>query len=202
MNEFIVITFCSYSEEIFSQQSRKMSGSSSLSEVELASDLIFTSPQPQPGPGGDTAPSSMDLLKLHSAKQEMQNLSKTNLIQLKNELLNLLDSFNKYEIENISKSDLSNLKLELAQFDLSALLKYNLITIKNELQNKYHAELEILREDYENRIDTLNVEHEIKHQSIERRYEEKIDALKYDLDEALKNAAISVSKAVEEVVSF
>lgn len=179
-----------------------MSGSSSLSEVELASDMIFTPPQPQPGPGGDTAPSSMDLSKLYSAKREMQNLSKTILVQLKNELINLLDSFNKYDIENISKSDLSSLKLELAQFDLSALLKYDLNTIKNELQNKYHAELEILREDYENRIDALNVDHENKHQSIERRYEEKMDVLKCDLDEALKSAAISVSTAVQEAVSF
>lgn len=80
--------------------------------------------------------------------------------------------------------------------------RYELSNVKNELQNKYHAELEILREDYENRIDLMNVEHENKQQSLERKYIEKIEILKFDLDEALKGSTqLSISSAVQEVVS-
>lgn len=80
--------------------------------------------------------------------------------------------------------------------------RYELSGIKSELQNKYHAELEILREDYENRIDLMNVEHEDRLQSLERKYIDKIELLKFELDETLKNnSQLSICSAVQEVVS-
>lgn len=81
---------------------------------------------------------------------------------------------------------------------MQTLSKYDFSKIKSELQNKYHAELEILREDYENRIDLLNVEHENKLRDIDRKYGEEIEALKYDLAEALK---LAQNGPVQEVVS-
>lgn len=89
------------------------------------------------------------------------------------------------------------MKLDLSKFDLQSLSKYDLSNMRSELQNKYHAELEILREDYENRIDLLNVEHESRLRDIERKYGEEIETLKYDLAEALKQ-----SGPIQEVVSI
>lgn len=71
--------------------------------------------------------------------------------------------------------------------------------MKTELQNKYHAELEVLREDYENRFDLLNVEHENKLRDMERKYGEEIETLKYDLAEAMK---LAQSGPIQEVVSY
>lgn len=90
------------------------------------------------------------------------------------------------------------MKTELSKHDLKGLSKYDFTNIKAELQNKYHAELEVLREDYENRIDLLNVEHENKLRDIERKYGEEIETLKYDLAEALK---VAQNGSIQEVVS-
>lgn len=94
--------------------------------------------------------------------------------------------------------EVNKLNSELSKLDLQGLSKYDFATIKSELQNKYHAELEILREDYENRIDMLSIEHENKLHDIERKYGEEIDALKYELTEALK---LAQNGPVQEVVS-
>lgn len=58
--------------------------------------------------------------------------------------------------------------------------------------------MEVLREDYENRIDLLSVEHENRLRDIERKYGEEIETLKYDLAEAMK---LVQSGPVQEVVS-
>lgn len=58
--------------------------------------------------------------------------------------------------------------------------------------------MEVLREDYENRIDLLNVEHENRLRDIERKYGEEIETLKYDLAEAMK---LAQSGPIQEVVS-
>lgn len=169
-----------------------MSGSSSISEAELASDLLYTSNHPQPGPGGDNLPQTPEITNA---------ITKTDLVEMKNELNNLFSYLDKYDVEKLNKQDLNNIKNDLSKYDLHVLTKLNINTFKAEIQNKYHAELEILREDYENRIDLLNIDHEKNKQGLERQYEEKIENLQYELDEALKNAAISVSNAVQEVVS-
>lgn len=93
---------------------------------------------------------------------------------------------------------MNTLKSELSKYDLQALSRYDFSNIKSELQNKYHAELEVLREDYENRIDLLNVDHENRLRDIERKYGEEIETLKYDLAEALK---LAQSGPIQEVVS-
>lgn len=176
-----------------------MSGSSSCSET---SDFLFSNSQPIPGPGGDSVHIRIDVSKIDPAKRDFSKLNKDELIKLKSDLSNMTKDLDKYNLENISKHDLATLKGELNKYDLRSLLKYDLFTTKTEMQNKYHAELEILREDYENRIDILNVDHENRMQSLERKYVDKIESLKYDLDEALRNVDMHVSTAVQEVVSF
>lgn len=190
----------SYSDEVFSQQSRKMSESSSLSELELASDGLFH--QIPSGPGGDTGPPSLDHFKLEVTKRDLSVFSRNDFIKLKAELSEVLKKIEKYDLDKANKQDLESLSSEISNQELKALLRYDLSSFKKELQNKYHAELEILREDYENRIDALNVEHDQKLQSLERKNEEKIESLKFDLEEALRNNEISISSAVQEVVSF
>lgn len=165
-----------------------MSGSSSASEAELTSDLFYLSNQPQPGPGGDNA--------------DCIDIKKTDVEDIKKELNDLQAYLNKYNLEELNKDDLTQIKNDLSKYNLHVLSKLHLNTFKAELQNKYHAELEILREDYENKIDLINLEHEKKHQTLERKYEEKIENLQFELDETLKNTAISVSNAVQEVVSL
>lgn len=112
----------SYSEEIFSQQSRKMSADSSIGS-ELESEVY---PGVQCAAGGDSIAAGSDS----------------------------------------NRTDLHNLRVEL--------------------QNKYHAELEILREDYENRIDELRINNENIQSDLEKKYMEQIDVLKIDLEEAQK----------------
>lgn len=199
-----------------------MSGSSSCSE--LASDLLFSGSHPHPGPGGDSGPPSFDVSKFEIAKKNLNGLTKKDLLKLKEDLEAVSGEFAKYDLEKIGKQvrtftitytffeeflhvgqlkqfplqELNCLKSELSKYDFQSLSKYDFTKIKTDLQNKYHAELEVLREDYENRIDLLNVEHENKLRSIEQKYNEEIETLKYDHAEALK---IAQSGPIQEVVS-
>ncbi|KAJ8944430.1 hypothetical protein NQ318_002127 [Aromia moschata] len=174
-----------YSEEIFSQQSRKMSGST-CSEAELNSDLMMSHP---PGPDGD--------MRLNVEP----NLTKKDLANLKNELSSVLDKIDQYNLDGITDEDFGALKAEIATCNLNNLLKYDLTIIKNDLRNKYHAELEVLREDGENRIDVLNVEHEARLKSLEGRYLEEIEQLKAQLDEMGRHN-MGVTSAIQEVIMF
>lgn len=134
VDNFFILVFCfSYSEEIFSQQSRKMSADSSLAS-ELESEAYPSNAIGAAGDAGNTAPDT-------------------------------------------NKNDLNNLRIEL--------------------QNKYHAELEILREDYENRIDELRINNENVQQETEKKYFQQIETLKTELEEAQKYVMTQ-----QEVVSF
>lgn len=174
-----------------------MSGSSSCSE--LASDLLYSGSNPHGGPAGDSAPISLEKLEIH--KKDFSGLSKADILKIKTDLDAVYLEFNKYNFEKISKQDLANLKVELGKFDMRNLIVYDLANIKSELQKNYNAELEILREDYENKIDLLNVENEQKIQNTERKYLDKIENLKFELDEALKTTQLSIGSTVQEVVS-
>lgn len=184
-----------------------MSGSSSISDAELTSDIfLITNPQPG-GPGGDNlknvnVETSPIKSNAGSGEKNVVELRKSDIIDMKNELKELSNYLHNYDENKLNNEDLNVIKENLAKYNLRSLTKVHLHAFKTELQNKYHAELEILREDYENKIDALNVEHEKKHQNVDRTYEEKIENLQYELDEALKNAHISVSNAVQEVVSI
>nr|CAH7720562.1 unnamed protein product [Callosobruchus chinensis] len=173
-----------YSEEVFSQQSRKMSGST-CSEPELNSDLLFSN---TPGPCGDT-------------NYNIQpNLTKKDVVNLRNELSSILERISKFQLENISDDDMEKLKSEITSSNLSILLKYDLSVIKSDLQNKYHAELEVLREENENRVDLLRVKHEEKLRTLEDKYVEEINDLRIQLDEMTRQN-INISTAVQEVGS-
>lgn len=174
-----------------------MSGSSSCSE--LASDLLYSASNPHPGPAGDSAPISLEKLEIH--KKDFGGLSKSDFHKIKTDLDAVYLEFNKYNFEKISKHDLANLKAELGKFDMRNLVIYDLSNVKSELQKNYNAELEILREDYENKIDLLNVENEKKVQNTERKYLDKIENLKFEMDEALKTTQLSIASTVQEVVS-
>ncbi|KAJ8933982.1 hypothetical protein NQ314_013662 [Rhamnusium bicolor] len=173
-----------YSEEVFSQQSRKMSGST-CSEAELNSDILLSH---SPGPDGDM-------------RYDLQpNITKKDLTNLKNELNSALNKINRYNLDNITEDDFSALKSEIGKCNLNNLLKYDLAIIKNDLQNKYYAELEVLREGNENKVDLLNVEHEKKLRNLESRYLEEMENLKCQLDE-LARQNVTISSAVQEVTS-
>ncbi|VEN34273.1 unnamed protein product [Callosobruchus maculatus] len=171
-----------YSEEVFSQQSRKMSGST-CSEPELNSDLLFSN---TPGPCGDT---NFNI---------QPNLTKKDVVNLRNELSSILERISKFQLENISDDDMEKLKSEISSSNLSILLKYDLSVIKSDLQNKYHAELEVLREENENRVDLLRVKHEEKLRNLEDKYVEEINDLRIQLDEMTRQN-INISTAVQEV---
>jgi hypothetical protein len=147
-----------------------MSGSSSCSDGELSSDFVFN----QPGPGGDTKVdyTKKDITKLHQSLSQM---------------ISLMQNFN---LNELSDNEFEQLKAEIGKFDFRNLIKYDLSTIKNELQNKYHAELEILREDFDNRVDVMNVEHENKLRSLEKRYVEEID----DLNSQLRSRVVTTAQ--------
>ncbi|KAJ8915115.1 hypothetical protein NQ315_000367, partial [Exocentrus adspersus] len=172
-----------YSEEIFSQHSRKMSGST-CSEAELNSDVLFSHP---PGPHGDI---SYDI---------QPNITKKDLTNLKNELHSILNKIDKYNLEHISEEDFCVLRSELGKCNLNNLLKYDLAIIRNDLQNKYHAELEVLREDNENKVDLLNLEYEKRLKSLEGRYLEEIEALKNQESDKRRDVESERNEAVDKI---
>lgn len=145
-----------------------MSESSSCSEAEL-SDFV------QPGPGGDTK----------------VDFTKKDLIKLRQTLAEITKLFGNIDDE-ISDEDFEFLKGEISKFEFKNLLKFDL----NVLQNKYHAELEILREDFDNRVDVLNVEHENHLKSVERKFLEEIE----ELNRQLRGRIVTTCQ--QEVVSF
>lgn len=149
-----MISISSYSEEIFSHQSRKRSASVTSSENEIPLDIQDLTNRP--GPGGD-APSSLDMYRVDYKKRALQNLTKTDLMNLKADLNNIINIFQKFEVENSSEKDLTKLKDELSEYDVKNLFKIEMEAFRNEMKNKYNAELEILNQDYENKVDMLNV---------------------------------------------
>nr|CAI5846452.1 unnamed protein product [Callosobruchus analis] len=161
-----------------------MSGST-CSEPELNSDLLFSN---TPGPCGDT---NFNI---------QPNLTKKDVINLRNELSSILERISKFQLDNISDDDMEKLKSEISSSNLSILLKYDLSVIKSDLQNKYHAELEVLREEHENRVDLMRVKHEEKLRTLEDKYVEEISDLRLQLDEMTRQN-INISAAVQEVVS-
>ncbi|XP_057661015.1 cytadherence high molecular weight protein 2-like isoform X1 [Diorhabda carinulata] len=96
-----------YSEEIFSQQSKKMS-SSSCSDDELNSDLPLSH---APGPEGD----------VHHDFQS--NISKKDVINLQNELSSIINKINKCDLDAMTDDDFANLRAEIGRSNLPCLLK-------------------------------------------------------------------------------
>ncbi|GJQ85469.1 hypothetical protein Trydic_g23892 [Trypoxylus dichotomus] len=186
-----------YSEEVFSQQSRKMSDSSTCSE--LNSDL-YSGRHPA-GPGGDAAPSSDIEQKLDPSRLDLESLSNADLLRIRDDLMKFSADFANVDFERLSKGELKKFKTDLANSNFRLLAKYDWSDIKKDVRNKYHAELEILREDYDNRMDLLNVEHDVRMRNVKESYQEQIEALKFELNEALRSAQMSVSTAVQEVAS-
>lgn len=151
-----------------------MSGSSSSSEI--SADFVFGGA----GPGGDT---KVDFTKKDVGK-------------MRHVLAQVMSLLNNYDIDNLSDEDLNKLITEIRQYELQSVLKHDLVAIKSELQNKYHAELEILREDFDNRIDLNNVEHENNLRKLEQRYLEEVQDLNMQL-----RGRISTT-VQQEVVSY
>lgn len=174
----------SYSEEVFSQQSRKLSGST-CSDTELNSDLYSHPPVPDSEIRCDVQP----------------NITKKDIVNLQNEMQCLLDKISSYTLENITDEDFSNLKNEIAKTNLNNLLKFDLSLIRSDLQNKYHAELEVMREDNENKFDELRIKYENNLQNLDAKYREEVENLKIQLEDMQKQN-MSLCSAVQEVVSY
>lgn len=176
-----------------------MSGSSTCSETELNSDMY---PIKHPGgPGGDAPPSINIEAKIDPSKLDLNCLVVSDLVKIKGDLIKFSANFDKLNFEKLSKGELKKVKTDLANSNLRLLAKYDWTEIKNDVLNKCHAELEILRDDYDNRMDLLNVEHEVKMRKLKESYQEQIDGLKFELNEALRSAQMSVSTAVQEAVN-
>lgn len=167
--------FFSYSEEVFSQ-SRKMSGSSSCSELDLPLDFHFN----QPGPGGDTK----------------SDYSRKDLSKMRENLSQIVAILDRHNLNSLTDDEFDDLRQEIYKMDLKSLFKMDLNSIKSELQNKYHAELEILREDFDNRVDILTVEYESKLAEVQQKHLEEVD----DLNQQLRGRICTNS--TQEVVSF
>lgn len=113
-----------YSEEIFSQHSRKLSDSSS--EVELSADYLLSS---QPGPGGD-------LKRIFKSKEDVKRL------------LDNLNSFakklSKHSLEEINDKGLTNIEIEVKN-ELNALFKIGEKLEIQAVESKYKEEISNLR---------------------------------------------------------
>ncbi|CAH0564692.1 unnamed protein product [Brassicogethes aeneus] len=161
-----------YSEEVFSQHSRKMSGSS-CSENELSSDVFFGA---VPGPGGDAPPDRKPLAEkdVHKLREDLRSILKT--------------------IENcdLKEEDLNLLRDDLSKCSISEILKYD-VSCAKDLRNKYNAELIILSEENENKADVMKVEFERKLKDLEDKYEDEIRNLKSQVQ------VYNVSSSIQEV---
>lgn len=113
-----------YSEEIFSQHSRKLSDSSS--EAELSADYLLSS---QPGPGGD-------LKRVFKSKEDVKRL------------LDNLNSFakklSKHSLEEINDKGLTNIEIEVKN-ELNALFKIGEKLEIQAVESKYKEEISNLR---------------------------------------------------------
>ncbi|XP_031352709.1 A-kinase anchor protein 9-like isoform X3 [Photinus pyralis] len=172
-----------YSEEVFSQHSRKMSESSLCSE---SLDFHFTGSHLPSGPGGDSSHLHIELPKIEPPKPNFKAFTKSDCVKLKQDLSDIVKTLAEYDLERISQEDHADLITSLEKCNLQQVFKFDLSAFKN----KCNAELEILREDYENRIEVQNTKNM-----------ERIDSLKSELEEALRNAELNIHTAVQEVAS-
>lgn len=128
------------------------------------------------------------------------NITKKDIVNLQNEMQSLLDKISKFTLENITDEEFNKLKSEISKSNLNNLLKYDLSVIRNDLQNKFHAELEVLREDNENKCDELRIKYENNMQELHAKYQEEVENMKLQLEEMQKQN-MSLCSAVQEVVS-
>ncbi|XP_030754420.1 A-kinase anchor protein 9-like isoform X3 [Sitophilus oryzae] len=183
-----------YSEEIFSQQSRKMSDSSS--DVELSNDFLLSN---QPGPGGD-----------HSRVIK----SKEDIEKLKENLTGFLNKLSKHSLEELSDKDVSKIELEVKN-ELNLLLRIGEKLEIKAIGNKYLEEISNLKFQLEeSRKDHGNMsigsviqevgssgDFEINEviESYERRLQEQVNLAKIDLvNELVEQIQRLVSNAADE----
>uniref|UniRef100_A0A6P7GD32 Pericentrin-like n=1 Tax=Diabrotica virgifera virgifera TaxID=50390 RepID=A0A6P7GD32_DIAVI len=165
-----------YSEEIYSQHSRKMS-SSSCSEAELNSDLPFPH---VPGPEGDV----------------QTNLNKKDLINLQNELNSIFNKITKCDLDAMTDDDFSNLKREINRSHLSNLLKHSISTgtIKPQIEEHVNAGEKAPK------MEDIEARYEEKFNQMKEKYEEELKNLR-NLLELAEKQHLSISSTVQEVGS-
>lgn len=113
-----------YSEEIFSQHSRKLSDSSS--EVELSADYLLSS---QPGPGGD-------LKRVFKSKEDVKRLL--------DNLNSFVKKLSKHSLEEINDKGLTNIEIEVKN-ELNALFKIGEKLEIQAVESKYKEEISNLK---------------------------------------------------------
>ncbi|XP_060522481.1 myosin-11-like isoform X2 [Cylas formicarius] len=159
-----------YSEEVFSQQSRKMSGSSS--DIELSDDLLLSN---RPGPGGDANP------RLLRTKEDAAKMADT--------LAALLEKMSGRPFDD--DEQLGRMEAEL-RVELAALLKIGEKLEIKAIENRYLEEISNLK--YQ--LDECHKRHAAIQevgssgefdivQSYERRLQEQIAVAKMDMVTAL-----------------
>ncbi|XP_025835932.1 centrosomal protein of 112 kDa-like [Agrilus planipennis] len=163
-----------YSEEVLN--SRKLSGSSYCSGHDLNSDVFLSNNEM--GPGGDTSNLTNNIEKYNVA-----DITKSDIQKFKNDLQKICDIMETFDLINATNSELHLLVQSISVYDMKLLTQINL----TEIQNRNHTELEILRDNYENRISLLDVEYNKKIQDIERKHNEEISSLKEQLQNNVRN---------------
>ncbi|XP_076270535.1 uncharacterized protein LOC143202700 isoform X3 [Rhynchophorus ferrugineus] len=183
-----------YSEEIFSQQSRKMSDSSS--DVELSNEFLLSN---HPGPGGDHN-------KIMKSKEDVD--------KLKDNLTNFLDKISKHSLESLTPKALNKIELEVKN-ELNILFRLGEKLEIKAIENKYLEEisnlkfqLEESRKDHGN-ISISSVIQEVGSsgdfeineviESYERRLQEQVNLAKIDIiNELVEQIQRLVSNSTEE----
>lgn len=123
-NSTTILLFYSYSEEIFSQQSRKMSDSSS--DVELSNEFLLSN---HPGPGGDHN-------KVIKSKEDVD--------KLKENLTNFLNKIAEHSLESLTPKALNKIELEVKN-ELNILFRLGEKLEIKAIENKYLEEISNLK---------------------------------------------------------
>lgn len=72
---------------------------------------------------------------------------------------------------------------------------------KPKVDDEHKCQVVMVKREYENLMDQLKVEHDIELNKLREAYQAQIDELKLELERLLKNTQLSVTTAVQEVVS-
>ncbi|XP_050311521.1 centrosomal protein of 290 kDa-like isoform X2 [Anthonomus grandis grandis] len=153
-----------YSEEIFSQQSRKMSGTSS--EADLSGDFLLSS---QPGPGGDCE------TNIFNTKEDVE--------RFKEILANFSQKLAKHCLEDIGDKGLRNIEIEV-RTELNGLLK---IGEKLELDEVRRSGVCVVRSTVQEVANSGDFELTELVESYERRLQQQIHLAKFDLINELES---------------
>ncbi|XP_069677410.1 putative leucine-rich repeat-containing protein DDB_G0290503 isoform X2 [Periplaneta americana] len=189
-----------YSEDVFSQHSRKFSGSSSGSENEELSDMYYAD-----GDHGQRLTTLTHICDSYTVEPSFKDLEEHYRTDFEMHLVKYRDQLEtvKLELEQKYHNEMDLLREEYEMH----LVKYRdqLETVKLELEQKYHNEMDLLREEYEIKVEELVKDltktHRAEIENIESKRQKEMQNLKekLNLDSAkdLNSIRLEYAKEVE-----